>query len=176
MFKTTLMSIFAVLLLLLVLSGCNSKSEAEVLQEAEEIAGETFESTESIEVNKELDHLSLYLPKNIEVKEADANNIILNDGKQTFIIFYNNLEAPTSDLNYQTSQSNSKDQLLLKSFEDPDKFGYIQVLPGKEGEYELQIGVGGVKITTITTRAKMVHHTTELMKIARSIVEANINE
>lgn len=156
---------------LVILSSCQSESEEDVLDATEKIAAETFESKASIKVNQKLDHLSLYLPGNIYVEEETENNIILSDGQQTYITFYNKLEEPLSELYFHTAEEQNNEALLLKSFQDNHKFGYIQVLPERDKTYELQIGIGGVKITTLTSKDKMITHTKELMKIARSIVE-----
>lgn len=161
------MLIALVLLLLITLVSCNSKSEEEVIQEAKEIAEKTFTSSEIITPNKELDHFSLYIPEHLEVEEMDENNIILSDTKQTYIIFYNSLEDPTSDLNYQLAENN--DALLLEAFQDEEKFGYIQILSEDEDRYEIQVGVGGAKITTYTDKNRMIDHAEELMKIVLSI-------
>ena len=161
------MLIVVMLSLLTILVSCNSKSEEEVIQEAKEIAEKTFASSQTITPNKELEHLSLYLPKHLEVEEVDENNIVLSDTKQTYIIFYNNFEELTSELNYQIAQNNNG--LLLEPFQDTEKFGYIQILSEDDDEYEIQVGVGGAKITTYTNKKRMVDHAEELMEIVLSI-------
>lgn len=156
------------LLLLLTLVSCNSKSEEEVIQEANQIAERTFTSTQTITPISELDHFSLYIPKHLEVEEVDESNIILSDTEQTYIVFHNKFENSTSELNYHLAENDNA--LLLESFQDEDKFGYISILSEDEDKYEIQVGVGGVKITTYTDKKSMVNHAEELMKIALSIV------
>lgn len=157
--------------MLVVLTGCNSKSEEQVIQEAKDIAEKTFSSPQTNTSNTALEHLSLYLPQHLEVEEVDENNIILSDAKQTYIVFYNQLEEPTSKFNYQIAENN--DALLLESFQNAERFGYIQILTEDHEQYEIQIGVGGAKITTYTTKNKMVAHAKELMEIALSIESLN---
>ena len=163
--------IVVMLTFITILVSCNPKSEEEVIQEAEDIAQKTFTSSQTITPNQELDHLSLYLPNHLEIEEIDENNIILSDNKQTYIIFYNNLEDPTSELNYQIASN--RDALLLEAFQDEEKFGYIQIISEDEDKYEIQIGVGGAKITTYTNKNRMINHVEELMEIALSIAESN---
>lgn len=172
--KVLLLSVASLLLILL--SSCQSKTEEEVLEAVKEKSKEVFHSKSKIETNENVEDLSLYLPKNIKVEEIEENNIVLTDGKQTYIIFYNDLESPMSTLNYDMAQQLDNNELLLKSFQDKEKFGYVQVSSVDEDLYELQIGVGGVKITTYATKNKLTSHSEELMKIVRSIIETNVDD
>lgn len=160
---------FLFILVVVFIAGCGLKSEEEVIKETKDAAKETFSAEEGIEVNKELENFSLYLPDDLTVKDATASNVILKNGDQTYIVFYNKLELPTSKLNYKSAQRD--DALLIESFSDQDKFGYIRVLASEDDKYELQIGIGGVKITTYTEKSDLVEDARELMKMARSIVE-----
>ncbi|WP_404453695.1 hypothetical protein LG329_04090 [Virgibacillus necropolis] len=161
-------------LVFILLAGCSLKSEKEALKDTEEAAKQTFNSSEDIETNKKLENFSLYLPEDLSVKEATASNVILKNGDQTYIVFYNKLEGPTSKLNYKSAQRD--EALLIKSFEDPEKFGYIRVLSSEDDKYELQVGIGGVKITTYTDKSSMDEDGKNLMKIARSIAETDENK
>lgn len=162
------------ILVTVLLAGCSLKSEKEVIKETEDAAREAFLSEEKIELNKKLENFSFYLPDDLTVEEANETNVILKDGEQTYILFYNKLEDSTSKLNYK-SASLQKEALLMESFTTQGKFGYIRVMDSKEDKYELQIGIGGVKITTYTEKSSMVDDAKNLMKIARSIVESNMN-
>lgn len=145
------------------------QTEEEAIKDAKESAKKIFNSDEKIETNHKLDSFSMYLPNSLEVEEEDGNNVILKDGDQTYIVFYNNLEDPLSKLSYKSAASKSGDALLLETFKDQNKFGYIRILPHSEDDYELQIGVGGAKITTYTSRGNLDNDSEELMKIAESI-------
>ncbi|WP_099158809.1 hypothetical protein [Virgibacillus ndiopensis] len=159
------------LLLTIVLSGCSMKSEEEALKDAKEIALESFNNKEKIDPNHKLESFALYLPDELEVKEESKSNVILEDGDQTYIVFYNNLEEPTSQLSFESAKR--KEALVMESFNDNDKFGYIRIMPNKGDGYEMQVGVGGVKITTYTSKGKMDNDANNLMKISRSIAVAN---
>lgn len=147
------------------------QSEEEAIKDAKKYAENVFNSNEKVETNHTLDSFSMFLPENLEVAEEDMSNVVLKDGDQTYIVFYNSLEDPLSKLSYKVAATKSKDSLLLETFEDPKKFGYMRILPHKdENKYELQVGVGGVKITTYTTKGNLDNDSKEIMKIARSIV------
>lgn len=155
-------------ILTVVLFGCSFQSEEEAVNQAKESAKVVFNSNKSIESNHKVDEFSLYLPERMQVKEADKSNVILKDGDQTFIVFYNSLEDASSRLGYKAAKTESS--LLLESFKDDEKFGYIRVRSHNEEEnYELQVGVGGVKVTTYTSKEQLDKDSKALMKVARSI-------
>ncbi|MRH42816.1 hypothetical protein GH741_08975 [Aquibacillus halophilus] len=165
-FKVSLF-VISVILLFTSLAGCSLKSEEQVLEETQEVAINTFQQ-ESVDTNTELENFSLYLPGGFEITEETMSNLILQRDDQTYILFYNALEDTTSELNYKAAES-IDESTLLESFEDENRFGYIKVLSTEEDSYELQIGVGGVKITTRTSKDQLVEDTEEMMKMANSI-------
>ncbi|QKY69728.1 hypothetical protein [Lentibacillus sp. CBA3610] len=157
-----------------VLMGCSMPSEEEAIKSAEDTAEDVFNADESIETNQQLNTFSMHVPQGMDVVEEDATNVVLEDGEQTYIVFYNNLESPLSKLSYESAAANSEQALLLETFVDQEKFGYIRVLQDdEEDSYELQTGIGGVKITTYTSKSGMERDSEAMMSMARSIVMAN---
>ncbi|GGM26336.1 hypothetical protein GCM10011351_09980 [Paraliobacillus quinghaiensis] len=156
---------------LLFLSAC-APTEEEALNLVEEAAKATFEA-DTIEPNQEVEGFSVYLPDDFEIVEETESNLLLESGDQMFILFYNALEASTSQLNYQTAEANDN-YSLLQSFEDNERFGYVKVAETEE-IYELQVGVGGVKITTQTTLETMEDDTIAMMQMATSIAYTDQN-
>ncbi|CQR48171.1 hypothetical protein BN1058_02520 [Paraliobacillus sp. PM-2] len=148
-----------------ILVGC-SPSEEEALTSVENIAKKQFKS-KSMETNQTYEHFSLYVPNGYEIAEVSQSNLILEKDGQTYILFYNALEDTTSKLNYQAAEANGKYQ-LLQSFKNDQRFGYVKVAE-LEKDYELQIGIGGVKVTTQTTLADIEEDTQEMMQMANSI-------
>ncbi|RYG71549.1 hypothetical protein EU245_13820 [Lentibacillus lipolyticus] len=169
-----LYEVFTVLFGILILTGCSMmQSEEEAIQHAEETAEKLFHADDAVEANKELDTFSMYVPAGLEVDKEELSNVILKDGNQTYIVFYNNLEGPKSKLSYKAAAKEDK-ALLLERFKDKNKFGYIRIMPAdKEDKYELQLGVGGVKITTYTPKKSLESDAEEMMKMARSIALEN---
>ncbi|AXI09740.1 hypothetical protein CV093_13530 [Oceanobacillus sp. 143] len=158
--------IFA-LFMILVLSGCSLKSEENAIMDAKEAAKQAFEDESPIEANDEVNGQALYLPANVKVQSGDATNLILEDGDQTFIVFHNINEDSMSELNYHSTQTEKA--LALESFKDEESFGYIRILEDEGEGYELQVGVGGVKITTYTTKGNLDKDALEMMKMAKFI-------
>lgn len=152
-----------------VLYGCGTLSEEDAVQNAVNSAEGIFTSEEDIETNEQTQDFHFYLPEDLEIEEESKNNIILSDENEHYIVFYNNLESPTSKLNYESAKDSKS--LAYESFEDESKFGYLQITPGTDENYQMQVGIGGVKITTYTTKSDLEEIAKELMKIARSITE-----
>ncbi len=144
-------------------------SEKEIVQQTWKSAEQAFED-QTPTSNIKTGTISMYLPSAVKVEEQDANNIILSKGdKQTFIVFYNSMEDESSQLNYH-SAGQKENRLLLKSFKDEDRFGYVRVLPvNKQNKYELQVGQGGVKITTYSKKSELEDNAALMMNITRSI-------
>ncbi|MFD2926262.1 hypothetical protein [Halobacillus naozhouensis] len=158
------------IVLAMLLGGCNFMlSEKEAISQTKEASLKAFEQ-ESMEPNYDGQALSMYLPGSMEVKQQANNNIVMTEGnEQTYILFYNSMESQASRLNYKAASTIDK-SLLFQSYKDEDRFSYVRVLPlNKEEEYELQVSVGGVKITTYTEKGELVSDSEKMMEIANSV-------
>ncbi|WP_026907516.1 hypothetical protein [Paucisalibacillus globulus] len=154
---------------IIVLSIYSYQSEESVIEQVENIANDTFYNVDIPKDNYEGEHFSFFLPEKMEVEEVDNFNAILEIDNKTIIIFYNSLEDNLSKLNYEAAKT--EEAVLFESFEDDNKFGYVRILPvDTEGKFEIQIGVGGVKVTTISTKSEAINDAENLMNIALSIV------
>lgn len=142
----------------------------EVLSEAIKVAEENFDNT-TVEPNEETDRFSFYLPEEYDIEKQTKNNLILIRDDQTYILFYNAFEDRMSRLNYEAAKES--DYTVLESFEKKDRFGYIHILEDEEEMLQLQIGVGGVKITTISEKGRLAEDAKQMMLIANSIAYEN---
>lgn len=158
-----------IVLFLFSLSGCSLKSEDKVMDDTAEIVKQTFKDAATIQANNDVNSNPIYIPSHLEIESGDKTNLILKEADQTYIVFHNTIENSRSELNFQAAKTS--DALVLESFSDNEKFGYIRVLPDEGKGYELQIGIGGVKITTYTTKAKLEKDAEELMKMAKFLVQ-----
>lgn len=160
------------LFILILLAGCG-KSEEEIITEAYERAKEVFLDDSEINYTYESNTVSLYLPDYLTVIEEDANNLILRRQDLTYIIFINDFELPNSVTLYNLAEID--EYLLFESFEKDDQFGFIRILqePIEDNElYEIQVGIGGVKITANIPLERILTEATELMKVAKSIIQS----
>ncbi|WP_053218867.1 hypothetical protein [Virgibacillus senegalensis] len=155
------------ILIVAFLAGCTLKAESKAFDEAMTGTDTAF-NQKKIEANKKLDGFSVYIPDELEIAKNTNNNLVLEDGKQTYILFYNRFEPEASKMNYQEAEK-AEDSALLKSFKDKERFGYIKISEPEGREYELQVGTGSVKVTTMTTKSKLEEDAEMMMKIAKSV-------
>lgn len=157
-------------LFIIIISAFSYKSDEMIFEEAGQTVQEIFYSQEVPEDNYKGEHFSFYLPDYMEVEEVDPYNAILYHGNQTLIVFYNSFENSQSKVNYENAKTS--EAILLESFSTDDMFGYIRLLantPDKD-KVELQVGVGGVKVTTITEKGNVIEDAKTSMKIALSMM------
>ncbi|SEU07836.1 hypothetical protein SAMN05421676_11822 [Salinibacillus kushneri] len=153
--------------LVVFLSGC-FLSEDKALENAHEAAEKSFNG-EAQETNQKIDVISLHLPDNMEINGSSNNNVFLQSENQQYLLFYNQFEGANSHYLFDGIQSR-EDSLMVESFEDDSRFGFIAVFPNSEkAHYELQVGIGGAKITTITTKEKLEQEAKEMMDIINSV-------
>src|SRR5690625_4741845 len=172
--KLRLAIVALLLLFLITISVMNIETEESVLEEAMTIAEDTFNQTPK-ESNKEVENFFLYIPDELEVDERNKNNAVLvADDGQSYILFINDKENQRSTLNYATVRETG-DSEWLQSFEDADHFGYIYINPLDE-DYEVQLGIGGVKLTTISGKDSIVDDVKMMMTISKSVEYEEIQE
>ncbi|MCP8617155.1 hypothetical protein [Salirhabdus salicampi] len=160
---------YLLLILFVILAGCSLLSEEQVLKNAEESAEAVFKD-KPVETNQTIDDVTLYLPEELEIKGSSDNNVVLESKGGTYLLFYSQFENEMSQLLYQEVEK-EENHLLLKSFQENDRFGYISVLPYKtEDMYDLQVGIGGVKLKTLTNKADLEEEAEKMMRIVRSVV------
>lgn len=168
MYRKTVQSF--IIISLLILAAC-SKSEEDISHETLDQVKDIFFQTERI-LDEKNNSITYYIPKGLEIEEVDEHNIVLEGKNQAYVIFKNPLESPTSDRLYHLAKID--EAMLYESFESEDMFAYIRIRPDYDQEpelYELQIGVGGVKVTTNVKLKEIPKEAEKLMKIAKSIVE-----
>lgn len=153
----------------LILYGCGTSIEEEKAL-AEEITEKIFNS-EQEESNEELEHIAFYLPDNMEVKEAQPNNIVLEKRGHPYLLFYNQYEERNSEAIYE-SMIQVEDQTSIiskKTFSDGERFGYLVIIQIDENTYEVTTGIGGVKITTESKLDDIQEHAETSMTIVHSV-------
>ncbi|QHE53297.1 hypothetical protein [Pontibacillus sp. HMF3514] len=161
-----LVSVAIAVLLILFLSGF-FVSEKQAMQNAKSAAKEAF-NKEEVPFTRELESISLYMPETMEIVSNSANNLILREDEQGYILFYNPFEKLESDTFYKSAKQ-AKDIKMIETFSNDERFGYLRIIQLNDESYELQVGVGGVKMTTETDKNDLKDDAHEMMKIVRSI-------
>lgn len=149
----------------LVLVACGP-SESEVITELEQVATTQFDQ-QAHEPNQTLTYFSLYLPEGYKIDSNDETNVVIRQTDQLYLLFHNPFEDKQSQTYYESLEM-LEDTAYLQSFEGEDYFGYIYLRP-LESDYELQVGIGGTKITTQTTLDQVQTEASQLITILTSI-------
>ena len=167
--KLGLLVIALLLLFLITISVMSIETVDTIVDDAINTAETTFHEAPS-DPNHNVENFSIYIPRELEIDERNKNNAVLvsNDG-QSYILFINDKENTLSQLNYETIQEQSNGEAdWLKTFEDDERFGYVYIHP-LEDNYEVQIGIGGVKLTTISSKQNIVNDVEMMMDISNSV-------
>lgn len=167
MFYKRLWLAFVTLTILVLLSGCLS-SEEDTLEETNSIVKEEFLSDLEIERNFESNDFEMYKPDSLEFSEARGSNLIFFEGEQPYILFVNELEAPNSKWFYDDLKER-EEELHLRTFETEDRFAYYSVEEKEEEHYEVQVGIGGIKMATRTELNNLKEDVQEMIKMVKSI-------
>jgi hypothetical protein len=160
-----ILKLLYILFAILLLVGCASIEDH--IAETETVTNEAFEAGPK-GINTEEDEFSYFLPGSIERENSDEFNIILTEGKQTYILFVNALEAKNSHVVYESSLHN-EEYLLNKKYENDDSFGFVLVYELEDEQYEVIVGVGGTKLTTVTEKGNIAENAEKMMLIANSV-------
>jgi hypothetical protein len=159
----------ALLLLMIVsvLSACsaNKKEEQKATNDA---VSQAFNSTPK-KANNENKDITFHLPFGFEIKEKKQNNILLKNGAKTYILFYNQQEAPASKVVYDATVSTKKDLSFNETYKKDKRFGYLLIEEIEKNSNEVTVGIGGVKMTSVTKTSNMKTEAKAMMDIVNSV-------
>lgn len=167
MWKTVVLLLITVVFL----AACGQTVEERAI-DGTKVAEDVFYEKRKTQ-NEEIDGVKLYKPTSFKVDEnSDAQNIVLNKGKQPFILFINPNEKKDSQLFYELLQADENIEVVdEKKFSDGDFFGFAAVIQSADDMVELIANVGGAKITTQTTEKNIAKDLKTMMEIVHSIDE-----
>ncbi|MEO4051896.1 hypothetical protein [Solibacillus sp. CAU 1738] len=159
----------AILILALSLAGCG-KSIEEQIEVGVANAQSTFKEAAQTP-NTTIGNIQLFIPKGYTVEQGvDEMNYILKKDKDSFLLFVNAIETEDSKLHYENLLADkTKDVVKSQDFETAGAFGFSAVVKHSEDEYELIVGSGGIKMTTISQNKKIENKLSEMMQIVRSV-------
>ncbi|AOV07194.1 hypothetical protein [Sporosarcina ureilytica] len=161
--------IFLVSVVVFLLTACG-KSLEDYASEGIKAAREAFHA-DNKEQTEEIDGTKLYKPVGFTISDdSDAQNIVFNKGKETFILFVNPNETKESDLFYELLHANEEANIVAEEkFSDGDTFGFAAIVNHEDGTIELIASVGGAKMSTLTNEKNVVRNLETMMQIVRSI-------
>jgi hypothetical protein len=151
----------------LFLTGCTISDE-EITKTTIELTEQEFES-KTKKPNKESALFSYYLPEEFSVKETNKFNVLLEKGNQDYILFVNENEEKNSKVSYETLAEEFNKPFISETFSDNDRFGYLFVNKLEKNRYEVTVGIGGTKLTTVAKSTNVSDSAKNMMDIAASI-------
>ncbi|CAG9622131.1 hypothetical protein [Sutcliffiella rhizosphaerae] len=155
---------------LFLLTGCSVS-----LEDASENAKGTFDEvlkSEKKEVNAEASTFHYYLPPQFEVDTEDDNNIIFAYKDEPYILFVNLFEEQDSKVLYDSIKSSYPQTHLDHTLLEDGRLGYLLIAPvsgEEEGMHEVTVGIGGVRMTTVTETSNIENSTKNMMEIVSSV-------
>ncbi|WP_108671327.1 hypothetical protein [Peribacillus acanthi] len=155
------------LCLLLLFTGCSTNVDEEI-KKGEKAAKTSFINN-TVEPNEKGEEFNYYLPEGFKVEEEKKHNVIMNKGDTYAIIFVNPNEQSDSEVFIQNFMNHKEEYKTIQTFEKPGKKGFFTVRETEENKYELIVGIGGVKVTTVAKASDLELLSKELMKTAISI-------
>ncbi|MBT2692940.1 hypothetical protein [Bacillus sp. ISL-55] len=150
---------------LFLLSACSASFSEQKAEIKKEVAS-TFESQPE-KTNNSTKDIDYYLPSDVKVEKETPNNVLLKDGSKTYILFYNQHEKEDSKVVYDSTVKQQKEWDANETFSKDGKFGYMLVKELKENQFQLIVGIGGVKLTTETENVR--EDAEAMMQIANSV-------
>lgn len=149
------------------LAGC-FQSEEEVMREAEKIIKAEFLSKEKVDTNYETTGFNLYKPEELAIEEEEKNTIVFNNGDRPYVLFINEFEPPNSQWSYDRLKNNNQD-IFLRTFQSEEQFAYLGIIEHEDNQYEIQLGIGGIKMSTLSNIDSLVSDVDMMMQIVKSV-------
>lgn len=162
--------IFLVMFSVFLLTACGQSID-ERANKGVKAASDAFYA-DNMKTNKEVNEIKFYKPISFKVEDdSDPQNIVLNKGKDTFILFINPNEKNDSKLYYDLLMADDKKNVLKEeTFTDEDTFGFAAIVQtANDDTTELIVSVGGTKISTQTKEKNIESYMPKMMEIVRSI-------
>ncbi|MGE7758846.1 hypothetical protein [Peribacillus sp. NPDC097895] len=149
----------------LVVSCSSIDRQTKKAEKAAELAFRNDEKQPNIEAGL----IQVYLPKDFKVVEEHDNNLILQKGDKIYILFVNPNEKEDSSVLFLAIKEQDDQYVVLHSFQNDDKFGFISIKESPKEKYELAVGIGGVKLTTETDKDHLKTDAKQMMEVVSSV-------
>ncbi|PID15435.1 hypothetical protein CSV63_06515 [Sporosarcina sp. P34] len=161
--------VFLLLLLAVVLVGCNQKVEVRT-DDAFVSAKKAFELN-SKKPNQTVGDIEFYKPPTLRMdKESTSQQIVLTKRNDSFYLTVNPNEKKNSQVYYDVLLTDEPDDLVgAQTFSKDEAFGFVAVIQKGEKQVELIANVGGAKVETVTDEENTKAYVEMMMEIARSV-------
>ncbi|MFJ7753458.1 hypothetical protein ACQKGI_08050 [Peribacillus muralis] len=119
--------------------------------------------------NAEAGLIRVYLPTGFKVEEEHDNNLIIKQADKAYLLFVNPNEKEDSSVLFLAIKKQAGQYLILQSFQNDDKFGFVSIKESGKEKYELAVGIGGVKLTTETDKDRLKNDAKQMMEVISSV-------
>ncbi|WP_216831799.1 hypothetical protein [Alkalihalobacterium elongatum] len=161
-------SIVTLVSFLIFMSACQITDD-EAIEAAHQAFTEGFTSEATSEPNFEGEQVDFYLPPGMEVTEEIEFNVQIEKDEQIFLLFFIPVEPFDSEVHLVRDQEFEIDAVVFEVIEEEDKLGYLAITPSEEGYYKVIVGMGGAKVTTISTVQELEESTEIMTEILHSV-------
>ncbi|OLO40207.1 hypothetical protein BTR23_06840 [Alkalihalophilus pseudofirmus] len=161
-------SVIIIVSFFIFMTGCQI-SEEDAIEAAKNVFFESFSTSEVVEANFAGEQVDLYLPRGMEVTEEIDFNVQLERNEQIFLLFFIPFEPWDSEVHLVRDQEFESNATVLEVVEEGDKRGYLVITPAEDGQYKVIVGIGGAKITTISTVANLAESTEMMAGILHTV-------
>ncbi|WP_052455910.1 hypothetical protein [Bhargavaea cecembensis] len=156
-------------MLAVLIAGCSATPE-ELSESGTEAAGKVFRE-DVHRTNAEVGSVRLYKPAGFKIQEgSDEQNIVLEKGRETYVLFINPNEPDDSRLFYDLLYADpAKEILTTATYEKNGVFGFSGITDAGSERFELVAGSGGTKMTTLSKEKGIERNLRTMMEIVRSV-------
>ncbi|MBS4200043.1 hypothetical protein KHA93_10285 [Bacillus sp. FJAT-49732] len=155
-----------IILSVFIIAACGKSIDKEKIK-AEENVEKAFQEKPA-DTNEEIQSITFNLPAGFTIKDESPNNIILEKGDQTYILFYNPNEESNSKALYDGVVDHANKVIVNKTFSDKERFGYLVINEMDKNMYEVTVGIGGIKATSESDLKSLATDAEALMNIVNS--------
>ena len=150
-------------------TGCNAPVE-EQIEKGLASAQATF-TEKAMEATEEVGDIKVYMPRGYDIEEGSVDmNYVVSKGGDQYILFVNTIEEENSQLHYDNLVQQQGDKIVEEqTYMNEDVFGFTAVVEKAEGQYELVVSNGGIKMTTMSNDKKIDQKLQAMMEIVRSV-------
>ncbi len=160
------------MLIVAVITACSPSAE-EAFSQAESEVRSVVLSSEDIESNYSFDRFDAYKPEDFQVTDENPHNVVFNDGDQPYVLFVNEFEEPNSQWFYNRIENEG---IFLRTIETDGAFAYIHAIEHGDDQYEVHLGIGGIKMSTITNLSQVEDDAKLMIEIISSVEQNEEDE
>ncbi|WP_017726535.1 hypothetical protein [Halalkalibacterium ligniniphilum] len=153
--------------LMLIFTGCSVSTE-EAIDSAISTFYESFDA-EPAEANTKTEQMEFSLAQGFELVEESDYNVLVKRENQLYVLFFNPSEQDDSLVNLERDREYEEEAIRFEVEEREGVVGYLTIVPEEEEMMMVIVGIGGKKVTTITSRQHLEASVEAMTEMIHSI-------